>query len=357
MLNNLWFTCPNIKKVKISILNFIQFLLRFQYRNMVIQRTYISIIINKQKKQIIQQVFQKKIKKIQQKKNKYKINKISQIKKKCYKKVNNNRFKQNNNNNNKNNKNNNNNNNNNKYKNNNSNNNKHSKLIILNNNNKKLCKKSPQTVLFNQIDIRIQIIDHEIIQGSILRGGAYAIYHIKTYPLNWNVKRTYNDFIWLQNILIKIYPGISVPQLPETVIQFMDDKLANKRKAYYERFLQEITNQPQLKNSKYFCEFLQIQDNALFKQIVKDSEKINKPKKLNELENTEGKYFINKDNKSDTNAQIIEQYFSQNDVFYERLQTLSKQLINGYRIRRYLQINEQHQCFGRKLYNQLNKNV
>lgn len=54
------------------------------------------------------------------------------------------------------------------------------------------------------------------------------------------VKRKYNDFIWLRNILIKMYPGIAVPPLPGKTMKSLDEKLVQRRKGYFESFLYEI---------------------------------------------------------------------------------------------------------------------
>jgi hypothetical protein len=52
-------------------------------------------------------------------------------------------------------------------------------------------------------------------------------------PFNWNVKRHNSDFFWLRNILIKMYPGIPLPPLPEKTIKTMNEKLASRRKMYF----------------------------------------------------------------------------------------------------------------------------
>ena len=39
---------------------------------------------------------------------------------------------------------------------------------------------------------------------------SYIVYKIKTYPFKWEVGRRYSDFDALRNILMKIYPAISV---------------------------------------------------------------------------------------------------------------------------------------------------
>ena len=53
-------------------------------------------------------------------------------------------------------------------------------------------------------------------------------------PFNWNVKRHNSDFLWLRNILAKMYPGIALPPLPEkNIIKTMNEKLGERKKMYF----------------------------------------------------------------------------------------------------------------------------
>jgi len=126
----------------------------------------------------------------------------------------------------------------------------------------KPCRKSVATVLSVKPEVSVIIVDHEVASGSLfnLVGSSIAIYHVKTHPFNWVVKRRYTDFIWLRTLLIKMYPGIPIPPLPEKTIKSLDEKLIQRRKGYFESFLTEILSFPDLKSSKYLTDFLSIQD-------------------------------------------------------------------------------------------------
>lgn len=109
-------------------------------------------------------------------------------------------------------------------------------------------------------DVSITVVDHEIVSGSLfsIGGSNIAIYHVKTMPFNWIVKRKYTDFVWLRSLLIKMYPGIPVPSLPGKSMKSIDEKLVSRRKGYFEAFLHEILTFPELKTSKYITDFLSI---------------------------------------------------------------------------------------------------
>lgn len=53
-------------------------------------------------------------------------------------------------------------------------------------------------------------------------------YLVETQPQNWAVRRRFNDFIWLREILEKRYPGLLVPSLPPKELA---GKAAGKREA------------------------------------------------------------------------------------------------------------------------------
>jgi hypothetical protein len=63
-----------------------------------------------------------------------------------------------------------------------------------------------------------------------------------------------------------MYPGVPLPSLPEkTIMKTMNEKLANRKKIYFQFFLEEIINNEELKGSKYLTDFLSISDDKVFK--------------------------------------------------------------------------------------------
>lgn len=87
--------------------------------------------------------------------------------------------------------------------------------------------------------------------------GTYILFTIKTVGRNkqksigisWEVHRQHSDFEWLRNMLIKMYPGIVVPPLPNAI------KDLTQINGYIRKlvsFLADCENCKELKNSKYF---------------------------------------------------------------------------------------------------------
>lgn len=138
----------------------------------------------------------------------------------------------------------------------------------------------------------ISIKDHKSVNGSLFSIGSSSmvLYSVCTLPFNWTVQRKFSDFLWLRNLLNKLFPGISIPPLPKAV-KASDDKLIERRKGYFESFLIELLSHPDIKSSKYMTDFLSISDEKIFKVKVKESEKVSFPKYLSDLETATGKVF------------------------------------------------------------------
>ena len=80
------------------------------------------------------------------------------------------------------------------------------------------CIKIEKTIL-NDKDIKIKINNPRQIEGNIFNlSGKYILYDITTENFNWLVSRRYNDFIWLRECLIVMYPGEYVFPLPKKKI-------------------------------------------------------------------------------------------------------------------------------------------
>ncbi|EDO17419.1 hypothetical protein Kpol_1037p15 [Vanderwaltozyma polyspora DSM 70294] len=76
---------------------------------------------------------------------------------------------------------------------------------------------------------------------------------------NNSVVRRYSDFIWLQEILIKIYPFRLIPELPPKKIgssQNLDRVFMERRRRGLKRFINLILKHPLLKNDKFVNIFL-----------------------------------------------------------------------------------------------------
>ena len=99
-----------------------------------------------------------------------------------------------------------------------------------------------------------QFISQQI--GGYVRSQSQMI-TIETYPMKWQVKRLDSDFETLREHLLKQFPQTIVPPLPAITKKKLTPNQTNKRKVYYQRFLNCALKSQVLKTSKFLVAFLQ----------------------------------------------------------------------------------------------------
>jgi len=79
--------------------------------------------------------------------------------------------------------------------------------------------------ILNDKEIQVKIFNPREIEGNFFNfQGKYILYDISTEKLNWLVSRRYNDFIWLRDCLIVMFPGQYVSPLPKKKLVIEDLK-------------------------------------------------------------------------------------------------------------------------------------
>ena len=90
------------------------------------------------------------------------------------------------------------------------------------------------------------------------------IYLISTKNFNWEVKRTFGDFIWLRNTLLKLFPGHYIPSLFEKKNKDKTKQLIISRIYILDQFVKRIVSLPDLLQNEYTYAFLQQSDDKIF---------------------------------------------------------------------------------------------
>ncbi len=155
-------------------------------------------------------------------------------------------------------------------------------------------------------------------------------YNITTEPINKSVRRRYTDFEWLRNIFTKLYPSIFIPPIPlKTLKENPSDQKIEKRMRALERFLNNVVQQPLLRNSNICYEFLCTENESDFEKVKIKYEKYKFPALLNDIQTLDGKILL--DRKILTKPNIfknIHQNFTKNQELLNRLITSYKRLFN-----------------------------
>ncbi|CAD8184943.1 unnamed protein product [Paramecium pentaurelia] len=190
-----------------------------------------------------------------------------------------------------------------------------------------LCKVQDKKEFLLSNEIKVQITKYQRIPGGIFTSSYYS-YTVQTDPIGWIVQRRYSDFLWLRELLCKIYPGINVAPLPKkTVLKNEKELYLQKRMKFLEKFLKSIFNCELLRHDKWFYAFLSSKEEKEFKQIQKLSTQVQKVTKLEQIISMDGK--IQLEINENLNAYNLEatQLVNSVDICYKKLRKESKQLL------------------------------
>ncbi|CAK75248.1 unnamed protein product (macronuclear) [Paramecium tetraurelia] len=190
-----------------------------------------------------------------------------------------------------------------------------------------LCKLQDKKMILTANEINVQITKFEKIQGGLL-SASYYIYIINTEPIGWNVQRRYNDFVWLREVLNKMYPGRYIPPLPKKTVLKNDQELyLIKRMKFLEKFLQGLFQIELIRHDKWFYAFLSIKEEKDFKQIQKLSTQLSRVTKLEQIISLDGQVQLQINDNLVTYNQESSSLINSIDLSYKKLRKESKQLL------------------------------
>ena len=185
------------------------------------------------------------------------------------------------------------------------------------------CKLLEKSIL-NDKEIKVTVKNPKTNEKTLL-SLAYVTYEVYTEPYLWLVRRRYNDFSLLRNILCKFYPRNLIPPLPEKKIggKRFQPEFIEKRMKILQMFLDEVTCNETLKSSDALITFLNVIDHTLFEKKMK--ELYNKPFNQNfeDIKTINGKVnTLSQDIDSDI-------FFSKINSFYTNQKQVFKRLTNS----------------------------
>ena len=181
--------------------------------------------------------------------------------------------------------------------------------------------------ILNDKEIQVKIFNPREIEGNFFNfQGKYILYDISTEKLNWLVSRRYNDFIWLRDCLIVMFPGQYVSPLPKKKIgnRRFEESFINKRMNKLQNFLNDILKNEDFKASEPMLAFLSLGDRIVFEHKMK----ILDPKTVlinstDQMINIQGK--INSINFNNQNYYV--QFYNKFNSFYGYLGNTRKNMV------------------------------
>lgn len=123
--------------------------------------------------------------------------------------------------------------------------------------------------------LNISVINPEVITTSMV--SKHVVYNVTTEPMGFSVRRRYNDFAWLRDVLTAKYRGLYIPALPGTSISSMfnstdvNGDFVQFRMTQLNLFMQQLSKIHFLRTDPSLHGFLSIQQDVDFKAFLENS--------------------------------------------------------------------------------------
>ena len=174
-------------------------------------------------------------------------------------------------------------------------------------------------------NIKIEISLGEKKPGTFF-SKAYQTYVITIPTLNLKVVRRYSDFEWFRSILINLFPGRVIPPIPKKNKiggDRFNEEFLEKRTRTLEKFLNLLLEDPSIKASQIFYDFVSIEELNIFSDKKKYYNSIKLPQSLKEYKSLNGKLDVKLDENRESIYQKIK---NETDISQELLSKLNKQI-------------------------------
>ena len=195
---------------------------------------------------------------------------------------------------------------------------------------KKDCKTLEQYELNKYDKLEITVSQPEKKKEGFL-SKTYVTYQVHTMPASYMVRRRYTDFIWLRNALVNNFPTCVIPPIPKKT-RLVGDNYANpinlKRGRGLEKFMNYLAEDPIIKNSNIFYDFLNIESETNFNNKKKVYEKVKPITEVSEFKNKDSKVDIVISEEKENYLENIKDNSTVNINLFKKLNTCFKTLFD-----------------------------
>ena len=182
------------------------------------------------------------------------------------------------------------------------------------------CKLSEKNGISDEYDLYIKISEPKVIEGNFF-SKSYVSYLVETEPLGYQVRRRFSDFIWLHDILKSIYINVIVPPLfkKNNYLYALKDYQIAKRIRTLNKFMEEISRHPLLRNSQMFYDFISMKDDQDFTRKKDEYSKIILPTKAEDIKTLTGEINISFNFDKEQYAEKVKNLSESNEEIMKRL--------------------------------------
>ena len=188
------------------------------------------------------------------------------------------------------------------------------------------CKVLEKSHLNNK-DIKVTIRNPKIFGKGF---STHVTYEVFTEPSCWTVRRRYNDFILLKQLLIKYYPRTLIPPLPEkrSGKKRFNGNFIERRMKFLQLFINDIIKDENFKANEALTIFLNYNDHAQFEKKMKELNNIVPSQYCEDIKTLSGKLTVLYDDYNENYYTNLNNYYK---LQYQVLTRLNYNMKNFYR--------------------------
>ena len=187
------------------------------------------------------------------------------------------------------------------------------------------CLISEKSDLSKYQNVKIEIALGEKKPGTFF-SKSYQTYAISVPLLNLKVNRRYSDFEWLRQILVNMFSSSVIPPIPKKNKiggDRFNEEFLEKRTRTLEKFLNLLLEDPNIKSSQVFYDFISIEQDTQFNEAKRHYNSFKLPQQLKDYKTLTGELDIRLDDSREIYYQNIK---DQTELNQELLSKLNKQL-------------------------------
>jgi len=189
----------------------------------------------------------------------------------------------------------------------------------------------PETEL-SAVEHPVAKIEEHELNDSGLFGKHRVWFHVRTTPLGWNVKRTLQDFNWLQEVLTAMFPATYVPPKPpklQKVRAQNEQKVLERQGKYLQQFISAVMRNALFRRSPYLEGFLSMRNDTEFRMLKKQGYKDKPHPKIEERWSISGQVNCDPDIDTEMESQLKEFIYNTENLksnFKRKVDLLVKKL-------------------------------
>ena len=181
------------------------------------------------------------------------------------------------------------------------------------------CRLTEKNGISEEKNLSIKISQPKIVEGNFFTK-SYITYLVETNPFGFQVRRRFNDFLWLHDILKSLYINVIIPPLyKKNYLYAMKETQIAKRIRTLEKFIREIAVHPLLRNSQIFYDFITMREEKDFIRKKDDYNKISLPKNAEDIKTITGEINISVNYDKEQYAEKIKSISDINEDMMKRM--------------------------------------